>query len=51
MESTQTSEKSETESSPWLPGNLFDLGRVDDGACRTRVGAPHFIAFRYQKKE
>jgi len=31
------SEKSETESLPWLPGNLFDLGRVDDGASGTCV--------------
>ena len=36
---------------PWLPGNLFDLGRVDDGASGTRVGAPHLMAFRDQQKE
>ena len=36
---------------PWVPGNLFDLGRVDDGASGTSVRAPHFIGVADQHHE
>lgn len=34
-------EKKEKETLPWFPGNLFDIGRVDDRTCGTCVWTPH----------